>query len=516
MGTFELLAAACLIFLAAGDLIVGVVNDAVNFMNSAIGSKVATRRIILLVAGLGLIIGATFSDGIIEVARKGIFNPGMFTLAEAVMLFTAVAIADIILLDLYSSFGLPTSTTVSVVFELLGAALILAFWKFGSLASAWEVINSATALKIVLGILLSIVISFSVAIVVQFITRFIFSFDYKKQFQKWGALWSGVAMTSLVFFILFKGSSHATFMTPELKQSINENVTNVILFSFVSFTALSFIALRFFRLNILKIIVLIGTGALAMAFAGNDLANFIGVSVAGVNAFLGADLTGKLPTPTWVVLAAGIVMSVTLFLSKKANTVTETEIALASHSKTIKNHWKANIVVEKFVANFSAFFEGFKKILPARLLQFIKQRWETDGAHRNEHDFDIMRAAVNVMTAAALISVATSYKLPLSTTYVTFMVAMGTALADGAWDRDCAAYRITGVATVVGGWFVTAAVAFTMAGITVTALYFGRTIGLITLLCLVAVIMWKLVHVHKRQELKRRAANSIEAVKQPL
>lgn len=501
MPSFELLAIICLVALAFGDLIVGVVNDAVNFLNSAIGAKVASRRVIMTVACVGVIIGVTFSDGIIEVARKGIFSPEFFTNHEAILIFTAVAITDIILLDLYSTFGLPTSTTVSIVFELFGAALMLAFWKMGGFTEAWGVINSSSAIKIIVGILLSVGVSFAIGFIAQFITRMIFTFDYRQRLKRYGFLWSGVALTALVFFILIKGSKNATFMTPEIQSWIAGNTLTILIASFVVFSLISFILIRR-GVKILKLIVLIGTGSLAMAFAGNDLANFIGVSVAGMHAFFGADLSGTLPTPTWVLILAGLIMSAAMIYSKKARTVVNTSLNLASHEKGVKDHWRPNIFVNK-LTNIVIFFGS---LIPLRIRNWVSGRLAGDhhGSEFNS-DFDKIRAAVNLMVAAAIISYATSKKLPLSTTYVTFMVIMGTSLADGAWDRDSAPHRIAGVLTVVGGWFLTAIVAFVFAGIMVTVLYFGETVGLIFLMALVFLSVWKLFHVHKRRESMRGA-----------
>ncbi|MBT4916973.1 hypothetical protein HN709_02800 [Candidatus Peregrinibacteria bacterium] len=498
---FELLAVIALVILAFGDLIVGVINDAVNFLNSAIGSKVAKRTVILSVAAVGIIIGSTFSDGIIEVARKGIFYPSFFDTTEVIIIFTAVAIADIILLDLYSTFGLPTSTTVSVVFELLGAALAMALWKTGSLTNAWEVINHASASKIILGIVLSVGIAFSAGLIVQFISRLIFTFDYKERFKRWGFIWSGVALTSLVFFILMKGAKHATFMTPEIKDIISTNSYLILSACFVFFSGISLILIKS-RVNILKIIVLIGTASLAMAFAGNDLANFIGVSIAGVNAFLGADLSGSLPTPSWVLLLAGLTMTFALFTSKKAKTVTKTELNLASHEKGVKNVWKKRFFISKFVNLVTFIFDSFKKIIPTKAREWISSRWkeQKNSTEKGSH-FDLIRASVNLMVAAAVISYATSKKLPLSTTYVTFMVAMGTALADGAWKRDCGPSRLAGVLAVISGWFGTALIAIIMAGIAVSILYLTNIYGLIGLFLLVIVLTTKFMKLHKKRSI---------------
>ena len=508
MGIFELLAIIALIALAAGNLFVGVTNDAVNFLNSAIATKAASRKVILIVSSIGVIIGATFSDGIIEVARKGIFHPTFFTPQEAILVFTAVAIADIILLDLYSTFGLPTSTTVSIVFELFGAALVMAFWKVGTFDGAWEAINSSSAMKIILGILLSVGVAFLIGLVVQFISRLIFTFDYKQRLQKFGFLWCGAALTSLMFFLLLKGSKHAAFMTDAVKAWIDANTLTVLGVSFVAFSLLSYILIKS-KVNILKVIILIGTGSLALAFAGNDLANFIGVSVGGVHAYLGSDLADQLPTPIWVLAGAGTVMMISIFTSKKANTVLSTSINLASHEKDAIKDWAANAFSRRLTKIVTFFYELVLVLMPRKAQQWMAQRWNHEPGKDEKTAFDLMRASVNLMVAAAVISYATSHKLPLSTTYVAFMVAMGTSLADGAWGRHCAPSRITGVLTVISGWFMTAFFAILMAGFTVTVLYFANIYGLIGLVLLVIFMIYKLAHIHDKRDKKKKPNGSV-------
>lgn len=506
MGLFELLAVVVLVALAAGNLFVGVANDAVNFLNSAIAAKAGSRKIILIVAALGVLIGATFSDGIIEVARKGIFNPGFFTATEVIAVFTAVALSDILLLDIYSTFGLPTSTTVSVVFELFGAALVMAFWKAHSLGGAWLAINSDSAIKIIFGILLSVGVAFFAGLIIQFLTRLLFTFDYAKKLKSFGFIWTGIALTSLMYFVL-KGGKHVTFLTDSNKAWIENHGGLVLLIMMVAFSLISYVLIRK-KVDILKIIILIGTGALALAFAGNDLANFIGVSVGGFHAFLGADLAEKLPTPTWVLLLAGITMIIAIFTSKKAKTVTNTSINLASHSKHAMDDWGTNKFARTLTEIVIFIYRMILWFIPKKIRGWIAKRWE--HTPDNETAFDLMRASVNLMLSAALISYATSHKLPLSTTYVTFMVAMGTALADGAWDRECAPARITGVLTVISGWFMTAFFAFLIAGIMVTILNFGNIYGLVGAVVMVGWGMYKLFHIHDKRD-KRKKANGAKA-----
>jgi len=497
--SFELLAVIVLVVLAFGDLIVGVVNDAVNFLNSAIGSKVASKKTIMIVAAVGLFIGATFSDGIIEVARKGIFHPSFFELKEVIIICTAVALADIVLLDLYSTFGLPTSTTVSIVFELLGAAFILALWKTGSFDGAWEAVNSASALKIIIGILLSVAVAFVAGLVAQFVTRLILTYDFWPRMKTWGVLWGGAVLTALLFFILLKGGKHAPFMTPEVKEWIKFNTLNILWMSYIAFTVFSFVFIRINKEAFVKFLVLLGTCCLAIAFAGNDLANFIAVSIAGVHAFLGHALEAKLTTPLWALFLAGGTMVVALIYSRKAGTVVNTSVHLASEAKHVKNHFNDNPFAAKFISAVLFIYSLCMMLIPKSLKKWMASRFDRSKQQAHGADFDLIRAGVNLMVAGVVISLATSMKLPLSTTYVTFMVAMGAALGDGAWTRDCGACRVTGVATVVGGWFVTAVLAFIMAGFTVSVLHFAHTLGLALMVLVVGVIVYKLAHVHDKR-----------------
>jgi phosphate/sulfate permease len=485
-----------LVILAFGDLIAGVTNDAVNFLNSAIGSRAAGRKVILGVATAGILAGVLFSDGIIEVARKGIFNPGFFTQPEALLLFAAVALADIILLDLYSTYGLPTSTTVAVVFELLGAALALALWKTGDLSVAWTAINSSSALRVIVGILLSVAVALLAGLAVQTAVRAVYTFDFGDRIRRWGFIWSGLSLSALTFFLLLKGAKHASFMTPDLKAWIAENTLTLFLWSFLAFSALSWLLIKS-KFNILKLLVLIGTGALAAAFAGNDLANFIGVSVAGVNAFLGNELTGKLPTPLWVLVLAGLTMAAALNFSRKARSVTETEIHLTSHQAGgALGKWRPNRLVKALANMFCAAHDALIRLTPRPLRNWLGTRWRRTPV-ANRPDFDLLRASVNLTVAASVIAFATSQKLPLSTTYVTFMVAMGTSLADRSWGRDCAAHRLTGTLVVIGGWFITALLAMIFAGFTVSVLYLTGTGGLIALVALVLFLLSRMRKIHR-------------------
>ncbi|MBU0474704.1 MAG: inorganic phosphate transporter [Bacteroidetes bacterium] len=512
-----------LIVLAVTDLIVGVSNDAVNFLNSAIGSKAAPRWIILTVASAGILMGTTFSTGMMEVARKGIFNPESFLLPEIMIIFLAVMITDVLLLDLFNTFGLPTSTTVSIVFELLGAAVAMAIIKImhsaETILDLYHYINSEKALLIISGILLSIVISFSVGAIVQFITRMIFTFDYEKRLKKYGAIWGAFALTGITFFILIKGAKHSSFMSKEIVTWISVNTWNILIYGTIIWGVILQILLSFTRINILKIIILVGTFALALAFAANDLVNFIGVPLAGLTSYnLGVNATGNpmemlmteltkpVQTSTLLLLLAGLIMALTLFFSKKANSVTKTEINLSRQGEGFER-FESSLLARKLVRGTMFFGRGIEIIVPEKVRTAIKGRFKNSQANiktadGDESSFDLIRASVNLMVASILISFATSLKLPLSTTYVTFMVAMGTSLSDKAWGRESAVYRITGVITVVGGWFFTAISAFTGAAIIAFLLYFGEMYAIVLMSLLVVYLLVKTQIFHKNKELE--------------
>jgi phosphate/sulfate permease/uncharacterized protein Yka (UPF0111/DUF47 family) len=510
--------------LAFSDLIVGVSNDAVNFLNSSIGSNAAPRYVIMIMASLGILIGATFSGGMMEVARKGIFHPGMFYFDEIMIIFLAVMIADVILLDLFNTFGFPTSTTVSIVFELLGAAVAIAVIKMysGSGGQISDYINSSTALGIISGILLSIVVSFTVGAFIQFITRLVFSFDCDKTLPHFGAVWGATGITSITYFIMIKGAKGSALVTPDLLSSINSNSLQIIIITFLGWLIILQLIIWFTKINILRLIVLIGTFALAMAFAGNDLVNFIGVPLAGLssfnifrgeiganpNEFLMSALAGKVKIETFLLALAGIVMTVTLWLSKKARTVTETEINLsrqdAGYERFGSSGFSRNLV--RGSVNFA---EMLERITPIFIIKFIQTRFakvsDKKEKSKEKSSFDLLRASVNLTVASVLISFATSLKLPLSTTYVTFMVAMGTSFADGAWGRETAVYRVAGVTSVIGGWFLTAFGAFTGSFILALFIYWGGTTAIILAIAMAAIFVLKTHSIHrKRQQEKQK------------
>ncbi|OFX57519.1 MAG: hypothetical protein A2066_03325 [Bacteroidetes bacterium GWB2_41_8] len=516
-----------LFLLAISDLMVGVANDAVNFLNSAIGSKVATRRVIMIVASIGIITGALFANGMMEVARKGLFLPQYFLFTEIILIFMAVMFTDILLLDFFNTFGLPTSTTVSLVFGLLGAGVGMAFLKVGEggtivvdgvekIAQIGDFINSSKALVIISSILLSVVFSFIFGIVIQWISRLIFTFNIEKTIKYYGSIWGGIGISAITFFMLIKGVKDASFMTPEIYASIKENTFLIIGLSFVFWAFLLQLLNWIFSVNPLKVVVLAGTFALAMAFAGNDLVNFIGVPLAGYEAFklfsanggndlLMRGLLGDIITPSYFLIGAGVIMLIVLWFSRKAQTVIETSLNLSRQEEGDERFGSSafsRVLVRK-VVNTGTFFSH---VIPQSVIEKVGKRFDTtDLEERTKKDpnppmFDMVRASVNMMVASILIAIGTSYKLPLSTTYVTFMVAMSTSLVDGAWGRDSAVYRITGVFTVIGGWFITGFAAFSVAFLLSIFMGWAQLFGVISLVAFVIFSFYRTNITHKRRE----------------
>lgn len=516
-----------LLVLAVSDLIVGVSNDAVNFLNSSIGSRVASRRIILAIASLGILAGVTFSSGMMEVARKGIFHPQFFTMPELMVIFLAVMLTDVILLDLFNTFGLPTSTTVSIVFELLGAAVMVSLIKIhqtgASYADVANYINTSKALAIVFGILLSVIVAFFSGAILQFISRLIFTFDFERRLRKYGAVWGGVALASITYFILIKGAKGASFISDETLTWIRGNTGLILMAAFVGSALFLQFLLSFTRVHILKVVVLVGTFAIAMAFAANDLVNFIGVPLAGLSAYVVAsgsgDILGQsmdaLQQPvrsnTLFLLIAGAVMVATLWISRKARGVSKTELSLGRQDEgyeRFESTWISRIVVRivgSVLSIGSHVFPEKMRLAVARRLDRGQFRAppETDGIAPS---FDLVRASVNLMVASMLISFATSMKLPLSTTYVTFMVSMGTSLSDQAWGRESAVYRVTGVLTVIGGWFFTAMMAFSVSFVFALAMFYGRAPAVVVITCLAVFLIVRTHLFHRKREQVEQAA----------
>jgi phosphate/sulfate permease len=488
MVNFYIIVVVVLFALAISDLIVGVANDAVNFLNSAVGSKAAPKWLIFFMAGFGILIGAAFSNGMMEVARKGIFHPDMFFFSEIMIIFLAVMITDVIMLDTFNALGMPTSTTVSVIFELLGAAVAVAVVKIkvaggAVLIELSQYINSEKALAIISGILVSVVIAFTFGAIVQYIARLIFTFNYRQPMKYFGSIYGGLAITTITYFMIVKGISDSSFAEIKLptgdtlSEWINNNTRSVLFYSFLGWTVIMQVLKWLFDIKILKVVVLAGTFALAMAFAGNDLVNFIGVPLAGFNSFQAwiaagnpspdgfsmGILSGDVDTPGYMLLISGLVMIATLITSKKARAVTETEVNLGRQSEGSEK-FDSSLLARVIVRSSTRFGNNLNKIIPASVLHNIDSRFKPSD-YNSPFDteppaFDKIRASVNLVVASILIALGTSLKLPLSTTYVTFMVAMGTSLSDRAWDRDSAVFRVSGVMAVIAGWFLTAVIAF--------------------------------------------------------
>ncbi len=512
--------------LAISDLVVGVSNDAVNFLNSSIGSKVTSRKIIMVIASLGMLAGVTFSSGMMEVARKGIFHPQFFTMPELMAIFLAVMLTDIILLDLYNTFGLPTSTTVSIVFELLGAAVAVSLLKISaageSIGAVVNYINTSKALAIISGILLSVVVAFTVGALVQIATRLLFTFDYQRRLKRYGALWGGAALSAITYFILIKGSKGASFITPETLAWIKGNTGLILLGSFVASALFLQLLMMVARVNALKVVVLVGTFALAMAFAANDLVNFIGVPLAGLSSYTVANATGDplgatmealtqpVESNTFFLLLAGIIMVITLWFSRKARTVTRTELRLGRQEEGYER-FESTALSRAIVRLVSSIFEIIARIAPGFVRRWANRRLDRSSfrpalaADGTVPSFDLVRAAVNLMVASALISLATSFKLPLSTTYVTFMVAMGTSFSDQAWGRDSAVFRVSGVLTVIGGWFFTAMMAFTVSAVFAVAIYFGQVLAVIAIGIIAIFLLIRTRRIHSVREKEEQA-----------
>ena len=485
--------------LAISGLFVGVTNDAVNFLNSAIGSKVASMKVILSVASVGILIGVVTSSGMMEVARSGMFNPGLFTFHEVMMLYLGVMFANVILLDLYNSWGLPTSTTVSLIFCLLGSAIAVSIYKISNdpalgIGALGEYINTSRAMGIVSAILLSVVIAFTCGTIVMYISRLIFSFRYTATFRRYGALWCGASLTSIVYFALFKG-----LKTVLDGHAFIEFVDRHLLLSLLACWIVCSLALFFIqrlKINILRITILSGTFALALAFAGNDLVNFIGVPVASFDAFSIARHSGdsnmlmealneNVPANFVILLTAGVIMIATLWTSKKAMHVSETEISLSAQGDEGQEQYGSSLFSRTIVRAALNINTGVERVIPPRVRTAIAHRFEYEDVEHSGAPYDMIRATVNLTTSALLIAIATSLKLPLSTTYVCFMVAMGSSLADRAWGRESAVYRISGVMTVVAGWFITAVGGFLIALAMGLILIYGGIAAFVvtTLLC---------------------------------
>ncbi len=504
--------------LAVMGIVVGVANDAVNFLNSALGSKVAPRKVILSIAAAGILIGTLTSSGMMEVARSGVFYPAQFTFGEIMMLFLGMMLGNVILLDIFNTLGLPTSTTVSMVFGLLGAAVAAALHRIAvdpsvHLADLSQFINSGKAMVIIAAILLSVALAFAAGTLFMYISRLIFSFRYAPVFRRYGALWCGISFAGILYFALFKGLNNSWLIPDAVLVYVKDHVF-LTLFGLWIVCSLVLWGLQLLRLNIIRFTILAGTFALALAFAGNDLVNFIGVPLAGYDSYRIAQeagsesiLMGQLMHPAranfLLLLGAGTVMILTLFLSKKSRHVTETELSLASQHEG-EERFGSTFLSRGLVRSTLVLNNLWSSVVPARVQRSIDKRFEQlPPEERSSAPYDMIRAVVNLTASAILISIATSYKLPLSTTYVVFMVAMGSSLADRSWGRESAVYRITGVMAVISGWFVTALGGFLIALAVTAILLWGGWIGVIALTALCA---WMLIRSHRKSPAEQVAA----------
>ncbi|WP_294598453.1 inorganic phosphate transporter [uncultured Phocaeicola sp.] len=496
-----------LFMLAIFDLLVGVSNDAVNFMNSAVGAKVARYKTIVIVAAVGVFVGAIMSNGMMDIARHGIFQPANFSFYEIMCILLAVMVTDVVLLDVFNTLGLPTSTTVSMVFELLGGTFILAILKIigdeTGLLSLGDMMNTEKALSVIMGIFLSVAIAFIAGTIVQYISRLIFSFNYKKHLSWTIGVFGGISVTALAYFVLIKGLKSAPFMSAESLAWIDENTTMLVVACFVFFTVLMQI-LHWCKVNVFRIIVLLGTFSLALAFAGNDLVNFIGVPLAGFSAytdyaansngvgihdFMMNSLMSSAKTPAIFLLASGIIMVYALATSKKAKNVIKTSVDLARQEEG-DEMFGSSALARTIVRRATAINEFLVKVIPAGMRRWIDSRFNKDEVIlANGAAFDMVRASVNLVLSGLLIIIGTTMKLPLSTTYVTFIVAMGSSLADRAWGRESAVYRITGMLSVIGGWFITAFVAFTICALVTAIMFYTSFVGMFIFICVAVFLL---------------------------
>ena len=517
-----------LFVLAVFDLMVGVSNDAVNFLNSAIGAKAASFKTIMIISAIGIFIGASLSNGMMDIARHGIYQPEHFYFEEIMCILLAVMLTDVVLLDVFNSMGMPTSTTVSLVFELLGGTFALALIKvYGdSSLELGDLINTDKALSVIMAIFVSVAIAFFFGMLVQYIARVIFSFNYQNKMKYSIGLFGGIAATAIIYFMLIKGLKDSSFMTKENLAWVKDHTAQLVLTCFVFFTVLMQI-LHWLKINVFKIIVLLGTFALALAFAGNDLVNFIGVPLAGYSSFIdyttnGAgyapdsflmtSLLGPASTPWYFLVGAGAIMVYSLFTSRKAHAVVKTSVDLSRQDEGEETFGSTPIArtLVRISLNMS---NSLSRIIPEGTKNWIDSRFRKDEAIIADGGaFDLVRAAVNLVLAGLLIAIGTSLKLPLSTTYVTFMVAMGSSLADRAWGRDSAVFRITGVLSVIGGWFLTAGAAFTICFFVALIIHFGGTVAIVLLIGLAAFTLIRSQVLFKKKNLKGKENETFKEI----
>ena len=497
-----------LFVLAVIDLWVGVSNDAVNFIGSAVGARAAKLKHVMIVAAAGVFVGAAFSNGMMEVARSGIFSPSEFVFSEVMVIFLAVMVSDVFLLDLFNSLGLPTSTTVSMVFELLGAAFIVALIKIASGSSdidMFTLLNTDKALVMIISIFLSVAVAFLFGVLVQWFARLVFTFHYKRNLGAKIGIFGGISVTSIVYFMLIKGLKGTTLVPDTVKDFVDSNTVFILLGCLVAFTVLMQL-LHWCRVNVLKVVVLIGTFSLALAFAGNDLVNFVGVTLAGYDSFLTfispenigvpadtlvmSSLEGEAKTSPFFLLAAGLVMLIALWTSKKAKKVLQTSVGLSSQQNDGNEMFGSSAFARNLVRITTKAVTAVARYTPVGIKNWVNKRF-APLEEREDVAFDLVRASINLVLGGLLIAVGTSLKLPLSTTYVTFMVAMGSSLADRAWGRESAVYRVTGVVSVIGGWFITAGAAFLLAALVAVVMYFGGLPAMFVMILLVCYLLYR-------------------------
>ena len=530
METIYLCIVIFLFVLAVFDLIVGVSNDAVNFLQSSVGAKAASFKTVLFIAGLGVFIGAALSNGMMDIARHGIYQPQHFYFAEIMCILLAVMLTDVVLLDVFNTMGMPTSTTVSMVFELLGGTFALALIKVqgSDTLGLGDLINTDKALSVIMAIFVSVAIAFFFGMLVQWLARVVFTFNYKKKMKYSIGIFGGIAVTSIIYFMLIKGLKDSSFMTPENKQWIQDNTVMLIGFCFIFFTILMQV-LHWLKINVFKVVVLLGTFALALAFAGNDLVNFIGVPLAGYSSFIDfttngagsspdgflmSSLLGPAKTPWYFLFGAGIIMVYALCTSKKAHNVIKTSVDLARQDEGEEN-FGSTPIARTLVRLSMTMSNNISKVMPEGMKSWLDTRFRKDEAILADGAaFDLVRASVNLVLAGLLIALGTSLKLPLSTTYVTFMVAMGTSLADRAWGRDSAVFRITGVLSVIGGWFITAGAAFTICFFVAMIIHFGGTFAIIALIGLAIFSLIRSQVMYKKRKAKEKGNETIKQLMQ--
>ena len=532
MENIYILILVALVILAIADLVVGVSNDAVNFLNSAIGSKAISFKTIMIIASVGIFLGAASSSGMMEVARKGIFTPEMFFFDEIMVIFIAVMITDILLLDFFNTLGMPTSTTVSIVFELLGAAVVMALIKVGAqddqtVADIFNYINTDKATEIISGIFLSVIIAFTIGALVQWLSRLVFTFEYERKVKNFGAIFGGICLTAIGYFILFKGLKGTPFYDT-FKEALSTQAYLIIAIGFLVMSLFSYLFMKLTSKSILIIVIAVGTFGLALAFSGNDLVNFIGVPMAAYHSYEAWVVSGipaaefsmdslqeSVPAEPLLLFASGGIMVLTLWFSKKARSVAETEIGLSRQGYGSEK-FEPNLLSRSLVSGSTRLSEFLKSIVPVGTKNSISKRFNksedylSDIEENDKPAFDMIRASINLTVAGVLISIATSYKLPLSTTYVTFMVAMGTSLADKAWGRESAVYRVAGVLNVIGGWFFTAFSAFTAAGILTFLIFLGKGAAVAILLILAIGLLVRNYISHKKKSKKTIDADALK------